>query len=75
MADVVQDQISYSGLDERAFAVLRRVKPIVMAALPGILDRFYAVTAAMPELAAKFDEPGSHAGCQKRATAPLGKAV
>jgi len=57
MADVVRDQISYSGLDERAFAVLRRVKPIVMAALPGILDRFYAATAAMPELAAKFESP------------------
>ncbi len=57
MGDAVQDQISFSGLDEHAFAILRRVKPVVMAALPGILDRFYQKTAAFPQLAGKFSGP------------------
>jgi methyl-accepting chemotaxis protein len=54
MIDVRQDQINYSGLDEHAFEVLRRLKPVLMAALPAILDRFYATTVAIPELAGKF---------------------
>jgi hypothetical protein len=57
MDHAVQDQLNYSGLDEHAFAALRRVKPIVMTALPGILDRFYQKTAAIPQLAAKFSSP------------------
>ena len=58
--DLAQDwstRLSYIHLDEAAATLLRAVKPHLAAALPGILDRFYAHTLQQPELAAKFGDP------------------
>ncbi len=50
-------RIAYVGLDEASAALLRAIKPTLIAALPEILERFYATTLALPELAAKFAAP------------------
>ncbi|MFW5678929.1 MAG: protoglobin domain-containing protein [Pseudomonadota bacterium] len=43
---------AFVGLDEAARAALHKVKPRIEAAIPGILDRFYAKVEATPHLAA-----------------------
>ncbi len=50
-------RLSYIRLDAAAVDLLRAVKPHLVAALPGILDRFYDHTLAQPELADKFAGP------------------
>ncbi|RAI43756.1 protoglobin domain-containing protein [Rhodoplanes roseus] len=46
--------LSYIAFDDESAALLRRAKPILLAALPGILDGFYVKTQAIPPLAALF---------------------
>jgi methyl-accepting chemotaxis protein len=55
--DAWSARIAYVGLDEGAAALLREIKPVLLAALPEILERFYARTLALPELDAKFAGP------------------
>ncbi len=58
--DLEQDwsaRLSYIHLDAMATDLLRAVKPHLVAALPGILDRFYVRTLQQPGLAAKFGGP------------------
>lgn len=50
-------QRAYIGLDQASEQTLRKVKPIILEALPDILRRFYERTAAEPVLAAKFTTP------------------
>ena len=50
-------RIAYVGFDEAAGALLREIKPVLIAALPEILERFYARTLALPELAPRFAGP------------------
>jgi len=50
-------RLKYAGLDDGVSAKLVEVKPVVMAALPAILDRFYRSVQDQPELAAKFNGP------------------
>jgi methyl-accepting chemotaxis protein len=50
-------RLGYIRLDEPACQRLRAIKPALVAALPGILDRFYAHSLNQPELAAKFPTP------------------
>nr|WP_168220455.1 protoglobin domain-containing protein [Azospirillum thermophilum] len=47
-------QFAYIGIDESSGDVLRRVKPVLMEVLPGLLGQFYERTMAVPELAARF---------------------
>lgn len=47
-------RIDYCGLDDSVLANLRQIKPVVLAALPAILNRLYDRTQRVPELAAKF---------------------
>ncbi|WP_146617690.1 protoglobin domain-containing protein [Rhodoplanes serenus] len=59
MTEPVQDvsyrtEHDYAGFDAESAELLRSVKPALMAALPGILDRFYEKTVAIPPLAAMF---------------------
>lgn len=51
------ERLSYLLIDADALKVLRNVKPVLLDALPGILDRFYEHTVQYPELAAKFSHP------------------
>ncbi len=55
--DTWSTRIGYVGLDDGASALLREIKPVLMAALPDILERFYKSTLAIPELGAKFAAP------------------
>ena len=43
---------NFIGLDENVKAELRRAKPAIASAIPGILERFYVKVAAQSELAA-----------------------
>jgi len=49
--------LDYLLIDDVTRARLQRIKPVLMAALPGLLDRFYRHTASQPELAEKFTSP------------------
>jgi methyl-accepting chemotaxis protein len=55
--DAWSARIAYVGVDEAAAALLREIKPVLIAALPKILERFYVKTLARPELAPKFAGP------------------
>lgn len=57
--------MSYVGFDEQAGRLLRQIKPVLMAALPAILDTFYQKTASVPELAEKFASPESMNAAKK----------
>jgi methyl-accepting chemotaxis protein len=46
------------GLDSDQLAAFRRMRPAILAALPGLLESFYARTLADPQLAALFTAPG-----------------
>ncbi len=50
-------RLSYLHLDDASAVLLKKVKPVLTAALPGILDRFYEHTLKHPELAEKFAGP------------------
>jgi methyl-accepting chemotaxis protein len=58
VADDNQDSLTatlrYRGLGPRERALLRQAKPVLMAALPRVLDDFYAHSGAEAELAAIF---------------------
>jgi len=55
--DTWSARIAYVGLDDGCAALLREIKPVLIAALPDILDRFYKATLAIPELGKKFAAP------------------
>ena len=50
-------RLAHLNLDERCRSRLKQVRPVILAALPGVLDLFYQRVAAEPELAAKFPSP------------------
>ncbi len=50
-------QCAYMGIDADAIEGLRMVKPVLVAALPGILDRFYKHSLATAETAEKLRSP------------------
>ena len=47
-------RLTYLCIDENAVALLRKAKPVLLAALPEVLDRFYDHSLKHPELAGKF---------------------
>jgi methyl-accepting chemotaxis protein len=51
------EQLGYLQLEADALENLRRVRPVVIAALPEVLERFYRHTLKVPELAEKFPSP------------------
>ena len=55
--DAWSARMAYVGLDASSVALLREIKPVLIAALPEILERFYQKTLAIPELAKKFTAP------------------
>ncbi len=50
-------RLAHLELDERSFGRLKQVRPVLLAALPDILERFYRRVTAEPELSAKFATP------------------
>jgi methyl-accepting chemotaxis protein len=58
-ANAPGDRRATGRLTEGALARLRALRPAIMAALPGILDRFYAHALADPVLAPLFAAPGT----------------
>ncbi|MDC7786686.1 protoglobin domain-containing protein [Rhodoplanes sp. TEM] len=53
--DHFSTELSYVSFDPDSAALLRAAKPVLMAALPRILDTFYQKTIAIPPLAAMFE--------------------
>lgn len=51
------ERLSYLLIDDKLLNILRDIKPILIGALPVILDRFYEHTVKYPELAKKFSHP------------------
>jgi len=56
-AKTLADRISFVGITEKSRAVLRDIRPQVMAALPAILDDFYRVIVQYPDIAKLFPRP------------------
>ncbi|MBK5960036.1 hypothetical protein CCR97_17760 [Rhodoplanes elegans] len=59
MTDAIADEqfktdLSYIAFEPDDVALMKEVKPVLMAALPRILDTFYQKTAAIPPLATLF---------------------
>ena len=52
-----EHRLAHIGLDERSLGRLKQIRPVLLAALPGVLERFYRQIAAEPELSAKFATP------------------
>ncbi|NYZ12741.1 methyl-accepting chemotaxis protein [Azospirillum sp. RWY-5-1] len=48
---------AFMGMDTSTADTLLAVKPVIMAALPAILDRFYERVMTEPDVAAKFTAP------------------
>jgi methyl-accepting chemotaxis protein len=57
-ATVQNESENHPGLDAAALAALRGARPAILAALPGILERFYEKSNANPQLAAMLSAPG-----------------
>jgi methyl-accepting chemotaxis protein len=50
----IKSRLEFIGLDRASLASLRESQPLVVKALPGILDRFYAHVVQYPKLAGLF---------------------
>ncbi len=57
--NLLHDMLAETGLDAAGQAALVRLRPAIAAALPGLLDRFYARAQANPGLAPLFAAPGT----------------
>jgi methyl-accepting chemotaxis protein len=53
----VAARIAFNGIDEASRAALRDIRPMAMAALPGILDAFYQTIAKFPDVQRLFPRP------------------
>jgi methyl-accepting chemotaxis protein len=50
----IQSRLDFIGIDQATRASLRELQPLIAAALPGILDQFYAHVMKYPEIARLF---------------------
>ena len=50
----IQSRLDFIGIDQATRASLRELQPLIAAALPAILDQFYAHVAKYPEIAKLF---------------------
>ncbi len=51
-------RLDFIRCDEKASGLLAEIRPVLMAALPSMMERFYAHVMEFPETAEKFDRPG-----------------
>jgi methyl-accepting chemotaxis protein len=56
-ADTLASRLAFNGINDASRAVLRDVRPVVMAALPAILDDFYGTVAKFPDVGKMFPRP------------------
>jgi len=52
--DSIESRLAFVGMDEQKRATLRKIRPDIMQALPGILDQFYARAAEFPQTSRLF---------------------
>jgi methyl-accepting chemotaxis protein len=59
MKSDVNERLKFLGLDEPALQMLRSMTPVLQAALPGILDRFYQHMRQWPSMSSMFKDNGA----------------
>ncbi len=62
----LRERLAFVGLNDAALARLKAVKPVVMAALPAALDRFYAKIMAEPATRGFFADQAMASGAKTR---------
>lgn len=55
----LNERLNYLGLDEKACATLRAAKPVLMEAMPSVLESFYKKLRAEPQMAKFFESEES----------------
>ena len=55
--DTLASRIAFNGINDAVRAILRDVRPVVMEALPSILDEFYQTVAKFPDVSRMFPGP------------------
>jgi hemoglobin-like flavoprotein len=53
--------MAFVGIDETTRNLLREVRPMAMATLPAVLDKFYQTIAKFPDVQRMFPRPVAHA--------------
>ena len=56
-SDTLAARMAFIGIDDTTRALLRDVRPMAMAVLPGILDKFYRTIAKFPDVQRMFPRP------------------
>lgn len=56
-SDSLATRMAFNGLNDEARAALREIRPIAMAALPDILEKFYQTIAKFPDVQRMFPRP------------------
>lgn len=56
-SDTLAARMAFIGIDDKARAALRDIRPLAMAALPAILDKFYRTIAKFPDVQKMFQRP------------------
>lgn len=56
-SDTLAARMAFIGIDDTTRTLLRDVRPMAMAALPAILDRFYQTIAQFPDVQKMFPRP------------------
>ena len=52
--DDISGRLRFAGIDDEACALLREIRPVVAAELPGVLDVFYRHLRHFPEVSRLF---------------------
>ena len=56
-SDTLAARMAFIGIDDNTRTLLREVRPMAMAALPAILDKFYRTIAKFPDVQRIFPRP------------------
>lgn len=56
-SDTLASRLAFNGITDESRATLREIRPVVMAALPAILDNFYQTIATFPDVGKMFPRP------------------
>jgi hypothetical protein len=63
-AETLTERLRFIGIDPATRSTLQKLKPLLEAELPGILDGFYAHIAGFPTVARLFGEPSRREGAK-----------
>ena len=56
-SDTLATRMAFVGIDETTRNLLREVRPMAMATLPAVLDKFYQTIAKFPDVQRMFPRP------------------